>query len=229
MAVLVAFEVEVYQRAGIPVRFVGHPLVDEVGARTSPEAFRQEFEIPAEHRLVGLLPGSRAGEIRRIAPVLAQTAAHLARQSPNVSFVVPVADTVERPQLAKIFARYRVDASFIEGRTYDAVAACDAVATSSGTATLEIALLGTPMAIVYRVGANTERSDAVGEAIHGRLRNRRREVRPEPGVDYLLQDGANVRFVIHDEDFCHAQAPSATPVNDGSGEDRCHGRTHLSP
>lgn len=156
MAVLFPFEVEFYEREGIPVRFVGHPLVDEVRCELSRDQAAEQLGLDPGRQILGLMPGSRRGEIRRILPLLLASAARIhAERGDQVQFILPLANT-----LAPDFVQPYLDASGlavrqVQGRTYDAVRASDAVITASGTATLEVAMLGTPMAIVYRVNPIT--------------------------------------------------------------------------
>ncbi len=152
MAVLFPFEVDLYRRAGVPVRFVGHPLVDEVVPGRARGEIREQLGIDPGRPCVGLLPGSRPGEVSRILPILAAAAQRLEDDIGPLTCLLPLAPTLDHGPLERITARSRTSIRIVEGRTYDALECCDAVATSSGTATLETALLGVPMTIVYRVG-----------------------------------------------------------------------------
>lgn len=149
LAVVFPFEREIFEAAGVTTRFVGHPLLDDLAPEVGEDAFRTELGIGPQQRLVGLLPGSRAGELRAHAETLIRAGIALAEQHADV---VPVVALAEGRTLAHVdpalVARVRV----VSGRTHSvqAYAACCAVA--SGTATLETALFGTPLAIVYRVG-----------------------------------------------------------------------------
>jgi len=152
MAVLFPFEVDFYERAGVPVRYVGHPLVDEIHPSvTEPEA-RTEFALRDDRPTLGLMPGSRRGEIERLLPILIDTAARVERERGPVNLLLPLAGTLD-PELVQA----RIDASGLDirlvpgGRAYDVMQICDAIVTASGTATLEIALMGVPMAVIYRV------------------------------------------------------------------------------
>jgi len=152
MAVLFPFEVSFYEHAGIPVRYVGHPLVDEIHPAVTPEQARAEFGLSSDRPTLGLMPGSRRGEIERLLPLLLDSAAQLRARHGPVEFVLPLAATLDPEPV-----RQQVEASGLDvrlvtgGRAYDVVQVCDAVITASGTATLEIALMGVPMAVVYRV------------------------------------------------------------------------------
>lgn len=142
MAVILPFEEEIYARRGIPVEFVGHPFISEHALpRTLPAA---------ERRGVGLLPGSRTQEVRRVLPVLLDTARLMAQRQPGLEFTVArspavagsVYDEVERARGADV--KYDTDAVTVMQRS-------QLLLTASGTATLQGALLHTPLVIVYRV------------------------------------------------------------------------------
>ena len=151
MAVIFPFEVDLYKDANVPVEFTGHPLVEEVIANKSPAQARELLELD-EQTTVGIFPGSRKGEINRLLPIQLATAKKLLKQNPDLQFVLPLAeslnDEVLDPFIEEIVS---LRISVINGRTYDVMQACDAIITASGTATLEIALMGIPMAIVYKI------------------------------------------------------------------------------
>ena len=151
MAVIFPFEVDLYKDASVPVEFTGHPLVEEAVADKTPAQARELLELD-EQTTIGLFPGSRRGEIKRVLPILLATAKRLLKHDPNLQFVLPLAeslnDDVLDPFLEDI-VNLRI--TVINGRVYDVMQACDAIVTASGTATLEIALMGTPMAIVYKI------------------------------------------------------------------------------
>jgi lipid-A-disaccharide synthase len=151
-------EQEVYSATGARSTFVGHYLADALARPTRDEAarHRRRFGIPPESRVVGLLPGSRVHEVRPLAPILLDAARRLLDGDPALRFLIPLADPV--------YARYVEEAARARGmgerivfcgESQDAMRACDVLAVASGTATLEAALLGVPMVIVYRVSAFT--------------------------------------------------------------------------
>jgi len=149
MTVIFPFEVTYYQEAGIPVRYVGHPLVDQVlQGRENPTP----IEITTQGPVVGLLPGSRRSEIQRILPVLLDSALMLQEKHKEIQFLLPLAHTLNRADLQPILDQYPdLPLELIDGRSHDVMAASNAIMTASGTATLEIALMDVPMAIVYRM------------------------------------------------------------------------------
>jgi lipid-A-disaccharide synthase len=151
--VIFPFEEEIYRKAGVPVDFVGHPLVDSVHAKMTREEFAMRFGLDAKRQIVAILPGSRPSEIRRSMPIIAEACANV-RKDRAAQFVVAVAPGVKRGILEE-YSRCGVKWTLVESATYEALAAADCAIVSSGTATVEAALLGTPMVVVYRVSALT--------------------------------------------------------------------------
>ena len=152
MAVLFPFEVDVYEQADIPVRYVGHPLVDDAHSPFDKTQARNHLELN-DSVLVSLQPGSRNGELSRNLPLMLQSAALLKDKHPSVEFVIPVAPTLNRSQVEYFVKQTDVNVTLIDGQSYNVMRAADAVLTASGTATLETAMLGTPMAVMYVVNA----------------------------------------------------------------------------
>jgi lipid-A-disaccharide synthase len=146
------FEESFYGKAGVPVKFIGHPLVGCVRSSVDRKDFCAEQGLNPEEPLVAVLPGSRAAELRQHLPVLREACLRI-RQQARAQFVVAAAPGASSAALAEL--RQSPDAQLplrvVEGRTYDALAAADAAIVSSGTATVEAALLNTPMVVVYRV------------------------------------------------------------------------------
>ena len=141
MAVLFRFERRYYE----------DPLVDRVDPATDGTAVRVRLGCAPQTRLVGLFPGSRQSEIRRLLPILFDTARVIHARDPAIRFVLPVAATLDYDAIR---AQLPADAPPIEisrEPIHELIRACDAIATCSGTVTLEIALLGTPMCIIYRM------------------------------------------------------------------------------
>lgn len=140
--------------AGLDARFVGHPLVDIVKPTVTREAFLSELGLSESVPTIGLLPGSRTHEIREHLPPMIACAGILHRELGGAQFVIGAAWGAEglRSRIAELsgaesdFPAIRV----VEGRTYDCMAASDLLITASGTATLEAAILGVPMVIIYR-------------------------------------------------------------------------------
>jgi lipid-A-disaccharide synthase len=143
------FEEKFYADAGVPVKFIGHPLVGAVRASLDRNSFFEEQHLDQETPLVAVLPGSRAAELRQHLPVLREACLQIHRQA-RVQFVLAAAPGSSVSALREGWAP-ELKLRVVEGRTYDALAAADAAIVSSGTATIEAVLLGTPMVVVYRV------------------------------------------------------------------------------
>ncbi|CAL1240452.1 lipid-A-disaccharide synthase [Candidatus Methylocalor cossyra] len=150
MAVIFPFEVPFYQAHGVPVTYVGHPLAGKVRTTLSREQARDRYGFAATP-LIGLLPGSRRNEIKRLLPVLLEAAGRLAAEFEGAQFLLCQAPTVEDQALQEYLEGAKLRIRVVKGQDYDALGCCDAVITVSGTATLEVALLGLPMVIVYRL------------------------------------------------------------------------------
>jgi lipid-A-disaccharide synthase len=150
MAVVFPFEVPFYEKWGVKVSFVGHPLLDIVRSRESREGVLAQLALDAEKRTIAILPGSRRGEILHHLPVLLDAAFRLSQDS-AVQFFVIRASTVDRRELESMLKRVSLRIPIVEDQRYDAVNACDLAWTASGTVTVEAALLLKPMIIVYRL------------------------------------------------------------------------------
>src|SRR2546425_145134 len=167
MLVILPFEEEIYRRAGVPVEFVGHPLLDLVQKACTREQALRSLGLDPKRPTVALLPGSRRNELRAHLAIMLDAARRLREEFRDLQFLIPVAPTFDTGGLEAILRDERRRAGAAgspgadlgcvlvgEGR-YDAVAACDAAVVASGTATLETALLGVPMVIVYRMNPLT--------------------------------------------------------------------------
>ncbi|MDM7322737.1 MAG: lipid-A-disaccharide synthase [Gammaproteobacteria bacterium] len=155
MAVIFPFETAFYEAENIPVSYVGHPLAGRVQASAPREVLMAEFGLAPDQPVVGLLPGSRKAEIERLLPIMLQAAALIAAQHPAVQFILPRASSIANDLLEPHLAAAKVRVTVIPERSYDVLACCDAVMVASGTATLEVALMQVPMAILYKVNPLT--------------------------------------------------------------------------
>ena len=155
MAVLFPFEVPIYTKANVPVRFTGHPMIAEVQPSMTPQQALKRFELDGSRRVIGLLPGSRESEIKRLMPIVVDTANILLARFPDLQFLLPVAPSLTRGHLTPWLANQRLSIKLVEHHTYDVIQLCDAIITASGTATLQVALLERPMAIIYKVSPLT--------------------------------------------------------------------------
>jgi len=153
MAVILPFEEELYRQEGVDVSFVGHPLLDVVKARYSREEALRRFGLKDGVRTIALLPGSRESEVDRLLPEMMKAAAMLDRKIPPLQFVLPVADSLPAQTVEDIVRPFGTKVALVRDDIYDAVATADLAIVTSGTATLETALLEKPMIIVYKVSA----------------------------------------------------------------------------
>jgi lipid-A-disaccharide synthase len=154
MVVIFPFEEKIYSDAGVPVDFVGHPLVDVVRPTMTRDEFVARHGMDPARPIVTLLPGSRRSEIARNFPGVLDACAIVGREmsGQGVQFVHAAAPGLGADFFAK-YARAGLEIKRVEGATYDALAAADCAIVASGTATVEAALLGTPMVVIYRVAA----------------------------------------------------------------------------
>ena len=157
MLTLLPFEAEFYQQHDVPVRFVGHPMADRFPDPPDRGAARRRLALPETARLIGLLPGSRRGEIDRLAEPFLAAASRVAATTPEARFLLPLAHADLREPIETIRARVapEVPLQILEGGAHDVLEASDAAWVASGTATLEAMLLGCPMVVGYRLAPLT--------------------------------------------------------------------------
>jgi lipid-A-disaccharide synthase len=154
--VIFPFEHALYEGAGLPVEFVGHPLVDLIDVREPRDTFLRHLRLDPSHPTVALLPGSRRNELRATADVLARAARLVASRVPDAQFVVARAPHLDEALFAPL-AGAGPRLAVVEGRADDVLNAADVVVTASGTATVQTALHERPMVIVYRLSPLTYR------------------------------------------------------------------------
>jgi lipid-A-disaccharide synthase len=154
------FEEALYQGAGVPVDFVGHPLLDVLPLDLTRAEARRRLGLDPGEVVVGLLPGSRREEVTRLLPPMIVAAKRLAAAGVAHRFALGLAPTVDEGAVARLInaavAEHGPRVHVVQRRTYEVMSAADVVLISSGTATLEAALLGTPMVVCYRVSRVTE-------------------------------------------------------------------------
>jgi lipid-A-disaccharide synthase len=144
------FEPEMLARQGIAATYVGHPLADAIALTADKAAARAALGLGAQACVVALLPGSRRSEIQAIAPTFLQTAERLRQQRPALQFVLPAVPGL-RSLIDPMVTRHAPFVRVLDGRSHEALAACDVTLIASGTATLEAALFKRPMVIAYRM------------------------------------------------------------------------------
>ena len=150
-----SFEAEVYRKAGANVSFVGYPLVGLVKPSMSKEETLQEFSLDGERPIIGLFPGSRGHEITRLLPLMLKAASKLDKKLKGVQFLLAEASSVFRDKIARIVRESKIPIKFVSGDSYNLMNISDLLIITSGTATLEASLLGTPMIIVYKTSLST--------------------------------------------------------------------------
>lgn len=150
MAVILPFEKILYEKAQVPVNFVGHPLINKIASVGESPAFRTALGLPQEANIFALLPGSRNNEIKYHMPVLRDTALNLHQRYPNLHFVIPIADNIKPEKIKEYFSNVNLPISYIKGQALSCMAAANFVIVASGTASLECALLKKPMCIIYK-------------------------------------------------------------------------------
>jgi lipid-A-disaccharide synthase len=196
MLVLFPFEVPIYERAGVLVEWVGHPLLDIVKPSLSRKEGFERFGLDPQQPVLGLLPGSRMSEIHRLLPILLDTVPLLQREIPTLQCILPLASSIPKVMVSPLIEKASVPVLLVEGRTYDVMNISDLLITASGTATLEGAILGKPMVIIYKVsrlsywiGRALIRVDHIGLAnlVAGR------RIAPE-----LIQEDANPKRIAEE-------------------------------
>jgi len=152
MAVVFPFEPDFYQRHGVEVSFVGHPLLDVMDPPRPKEEVKTELGFDPSQPLLGLLPGSRMSEIKAHLPLMLESARRLNAGRPNgVALAVAQADSLGSGELTPFLELGPKDVKLVAGHTHDLQNAADVILTASGTATLETALMLTPMVVIYRL------------------------------------------------------------------------------
>ena len=155
MAVIFPFEVPLYEKAGVPVSFVGHPMLDLVNVAMNRGEAAASFGLDPAGKTIGLFPGSRRSEIERILPTILAAAALLHVRFPELQFVMPLASTLCEDDIRPHLNSSGITPIVTTERIHDLIRGCDAIVSVSGTVTLEIALVGTPMVIIYKLAPLT--------------------------------------------------------------------------
>ena len=149
---LFPFEPEIYAKAGIPATYVGHPLADVIPMVPDVAGARATLGLPAGHRVVAVLPGSRQSEVRNLGATFFAAMAQMQRMDPNLAFVLPAASAPLRAIVESLHQQYpELRLTIVDGNSHLAMEAADVVLLASGTATLEAALYKKPMVISYKV------------------------------------------------------------------------------
>lgn len=153
MLTLFPFEAAIYETHNVPVRFIGHPLADEIHNDLDKKQLRYHFGLPQKAPLITLMPGSRKGELAKMAPIFIQAAKLILKKQPNANFIVPMVNEQRIKQFAQDLKQHapHLPVQITLKKSREAMAASDIVLLASGTATLEALLLNKPMVVAYKV------------------------------------------------------------------------------
>lgn len=229
LAAIFPFEPALYE--GLPIRaeYVGHPLLDEFGIETERGAYLQALGIDPSRPVVGIFPGSRRNELHFNLDVMLDAARQILEKQPNIAFLLPVASSFSRDELEQRLVGHALPLHLVQGNIYDTANACDAVLAVSGTVTLQVALAGTPMAIVYRMAPLTY---AIGRRLvkvpYIGLAN---IVAGEGVVREFIQERATpanlateILAILGDPDYSRRIRAGLAKVRENLGEPGCAGR-----
>jgi lipid-A-disaccharide synthase len=150
VVVILPFEARLYERAGVRCTFVGHPLLDSVAPDYDKTTLRRRYHLPESAPVVGLLPGSRAAEVTMLLPLLLETAAQTAAREPATQFLVAQAASIDDHLLNRLLEDSPVRVQIVKDQASEVMAVSDLLVVASGTATLQAAVIGTPMILVYK-------------------------------------------------------------------------------
>jgi len=150
VVVILPFEPDLYRRAGVRCTFVGHPLLDSVAPEYDRNALRRQFNLEESAPVIGLFPGSRVAEVNMLLPVLLQTAAELAKRDPKTQFILAQASSIDDNLLHDLLRESPVPVLVLKDQASEAMAVSDLLLVASGTATLQAAVVGTPMILLYK-------------------------------------------------------------------------------
>lgn len=152
--VLFPFEEAIYQKAGIPVTYVGHPLAEAIPMRPDMDATRTSLGLDREKPVIAILPGSRMSELKYNSLAFVEAAKILMQRDPTIQFVIPMAGDEQLKYFTRLVTGAHLDElplQIVRGHSHAAITAADAVLVASGTATLEVALFKKPMVIAYKL------------------------------------------------------------------------------
>lgn len=229
LAAIFPFEPELYEGQDIQVEYVGHPLLDEFAVTGGRETFLRGIGIDDAQPVIGLFPGSRKNELKYIFDTIMQSAVHLRKRFPGARFLLPVASSFRKEDMQAMVEPYGLPLTLVEGDIYNVINACDAVISVSGTVTLQVALVGTPMAIVYRmaplsyaIGRRLIRVPFIGLANIVAGRKVVREFIQEQATPDAIAD--EIEAILTDRDYKRIMRSGLSSVRERMGEGGCAGR-----
>ncbi len=150
MAVLFDFEKGIYDRAGVPAVWVGHPMVDEIVVNSRESVFREKNDLEDRDIVIGLFPGSRQSEVSRLLPDMLQAVSLIRRRFPAIKALIAKSDSLDESLYQSIFDGERLFVPFNKSTNYELMAYSKLCLVCSGTATLECGVIGTPLLILYK-------------------------------------------------------------------------------
>ena len=229
LAVIFPFEPHIYQGLGLKVEYVGNPLLDEPGSSCGRADYLRRHGLDPSRPVVGLFPGSRNNELKYIFSTLMASAERLRQAIPDLQFLLPLAPSLSKPDLQQRLSGSNLAVVLVEDNIYDTAGACDAIISVSGTVTLQIALAGTPMVIIYKAAPLTY---ALGKRLvkieHFGLPN---IVAGRGVVRELLQDAANPEAIcgeilrlLQDQSYNRQQRSGLESVRQRLGAPGCSAR-----
>jgi len=155
MIVILPFEEPIFRQADVPCSFVGHPLLDHVAQRDDAARLRRQLGLPAQGLILGVLPGSRHSEIQSLLPTMMEAARRIKKSFPDLHCVIGQAPTVTEEWVNDVVDRKTLPVTVVANQPTEVMATADLLLVASGTATLQAALVGTPMILAYRVSRLT--------------------------------------------------------------------------
>ncbi len=153
IAVIFPFEVEFYRKHNVNACYVGNPLLQQVRPNLSKTEAYELFNLDPNKPIVALLPGSRKSELKLIFETILETAVKIKNKFPSVQFIIPIANHFSPEQLQPAITHHQLDVKIIPNQLYNLLQITDAALCVSGTVTLEVALMGVPFAILYKINA----------------------------------------------------------------------------
>ena len=153
MVVIFPFEVAIYEKAKTPVSYFGYPIVNHVLLKSKPSS-REEFKLTETATVIGLLPGGRKNELIKLMPTLTKGAKKILARYPKTQFLLPIAKSLNINDFKPYFDE-EIPITLIEHQNYRAMAVCDLLIGAAGTVTLEAAIVGVPMIIIYKINSLT--------------------------------------------------------------------------
>lgn len=229
LALIFPFEPEIYRPFGVQADYVGNPLLDEFAGARPTGQLRTQLGIAADAQVVGIFPGSRNSELKYIFATLLESARLLQQQKPDLQFLLPVAPSLSRSDIEQRIAGSGLNLHLVDENIYEVAAACDAVLTVSGTVTLQVSLVGTPHAILYKVAPLTyEIGRRLIKIQHAGLTNivagkevAREFIQADANPDALCKE---MLRLLDDADYVAQQKNELTRVQQLLGEPGCSKR-----